>query len=150
MRALTFRGFLEKYVISLSEHHTCSIYINIREIVSGNHRLKEPLYLYASASGKIKTLLAASRGTSVCQEYLALCHRFSYEQFVNILQNKSGEIPEEYHKVWRSYQSELELRKRNKRVKHLMRVKVVGIQKEKHICWGKYVREVLICYPNRT
>ena len=65
MRELTFAGFMKKYVAELSTGHTTAIYKLVREAVTQNARLKEPLYLYAASNGHLKTLLAASKKTAL-------------------------------------------------------------------------------------
>ena len=133
MRQLTFHGFTKKYVRSLSMSDTTAIYPLVREAIAQNPRLREPLFLYAVSNGNLNTLLAASQGTPLFDQYFSLSERFTYEQLLTALQSESPSLLYEYHKVWRSYQSISLRQERDNRVKGLMRDKVVALQAEKKV-----------------
>ena len=61
MRELTFSGFLTEYVRSLSKAGTTSVFALSKEASSDNPRLREPLLLYALASGKKDILFRATK-----------------------------------------------------------------------------------------
>lgn len=128
MRKLTFRGFTEQYVKQLSLEGTTSIYRLVREVVSNNPRLKEPLLLYAASNGKAKVLLQASKGTACYEEYYKLLTHFDVSDLLKALEDGSPELRYEYHKVWRSYLSISKGYERDKRVKSLMRSKIRQLQ----------------------
>ena len=68
MRQLTFNGYLEKYVRSLSSNNTSSIFKLAAETLT-NHRLREPLFLYALSAGKITILLRATADNDLHLHY---------------------------------------------------------------------------------
>ncbi len=128
MRKLTFRGFTEQYVKQLSLRWTTSIYHLVREMLSDNPRLKEPLFLYAVLNGKSNRLLQASKGTVCYGEYYKLLTHFGVGDLLKALADGSTDLRYEYHKVWRSYLSVSQGYERDKRVKSLMRDKIRQLQ----------------------
>ena len=133
MRQLTFPGFLDRYVRDLSTENTGALYSLAHETVNGNYRLKEPLFLYALATGREKTLLKATRGSVLEKEYEQLWKQYSYPDLLKAFQMVPCDLPDGYQKVWRSYVSESSVYERDCRVKELMRKRIVALQKEKHI-----------------
>ena len=133
MRQLTFPGFLDRYVRELSEDNTGALYALTRETVGGNYRLKEPLFLYAIATGREKTLLKASRGTALENEFEQLQKQYNYSDLVKAFQMGPCILPDGYQKVWRSYLSEASSYERDSRVKELIRKRVLALQKSKGI-----------------
>ena len=69
MRQITFPGFTKQYVVSLSHAGTTAIYPLTREAAAQNHRLREPLLLYALANGQEKVLMTAARNTVLAEYY---------------------------------------------------------------------------------
>ena len=128
MRQLTFGGFTKRYVMQLSATGTTAIYSLAREAATQNLRLREPLFLYAASNHCMSTLLAASKKTELYETYRHLADTFSYPQLMEALETKSTELPERYHKVWRSYRSEATRPERDARVKQLIAVKVRSMQ----------------------
>ena len=133
MRQLTFRGFLERYVQSLSGKHTTSIYANVREINEGNYRLREPLFLYAASTGKLRVLLRAAKGTALFEAYQELAEDYSGQALFRSLENEPTTLPPEYARIWHSFQSEKRMGERDVRLKTIMRERVLALQKEKGI-----------------
>jgi len=142
MRQLTFSGFTERYVISLSKCGRSAIYPLVREMVAGNARLKAPLYLYALSNNRLNTLLMASKDTSIYDEYFALSNRYSLSEMTAELSQEENQLPEEYQKVWRSYISVATMHKRDERVKELMRTKILMLQKELGITTYQLCKEL--------
>ena len=133
MRELTFAGFMKKYVAELWAWHTTAIYKLVREAVTQNARLKEPLYLYAASNDCLKTLLAASKKTVLYEEYLTLYNAFTYPELLQELKKETGELAEEYQKVWRSFCSVKGKSKRDERVKTLMAEKIKQAQQDRKV-----------------
>lgn len=133
MQRLTFSGFLKRYVASLSLSDTTAVYPLVREVRDGNLRLREPLLLYAMSSNCAHTLLSATRNTELHRVYSKFICEYSYPDMLDLLKTSASELPEAYHKVWRSYLSVAGKPERDERVKELMRVKVSSMQKEKKV-----------------
>ncbi len=142
MRKLTFRGFTEQYVKQLSLGGSASIYRLVREAVSSNPRLKEPLLLYAVSNGKENVLLQASVGTACYAEYNKLLANFGASGLLEALKNGSPELPYEYHKVWQSYLSISQGYERDKRVKSLMRSKIRQLQTDTGVTTYQICKEL--------
>ena len=133
MRQLTFPGFLDRYVRELSTKDTGAIYALSREALRDNPRLREPLYLYALATGRDKVLLKAVRGTALQNEYEQMSAFYSYKDILRAFKNTPEKLPEGYQKVWRSYLSEVAMTERDNRVKALLRTRVNSLRKEKNV-----------------
>ena len=129
MRQLTFAGFTERYVSSLSANGATAIYPLVRETIAGNARLKAPLYLYALSNDRLQTLLKAAKETALYSEYVLLAERYTLDALVKELSEETGALPDEYQKVWNSYISVSTMHKRDERVKGLMRKRVLELQK---------------------
>ena len=132
MRELTFKGFLSEYVMSLAQAERCSIRVLAREAV-GNVRLRAPLYLYAAVTGRGEMLLWEARGTSLFDEYAELSRKFDTDGLLAALREQSAELPAEYLKVWRSYESVRDAHLRDDRMKALICQKVLRLQAEKSV-----------------
>lgn len=148
MRQLTFHGFLEQYVSSLSSNGACGMYQLAREVSGGNHRLREPLCLFALTTGKMNTLLKASKDTVMYPEYAAMSERFSDGTVVVALSEEADSLPREYTKIWRSYKSELAIRDREVRMKELVRQKVARLKDDKDISVYRICRDLDLNYAN--
>lgn len=110
-----------------------AIYKLLREAVTQNARLKEPLYLYAVSNGRLKTLLTASKKTAFYDEYLRLSKEFTCPELLNGLEAGTSELAQEYQKVWRSFCSVKGKVKRDERVKNMMAEKIKRLQEEKEV-----------------
>jgi len=102
MQRLTFHRYLEKYVYSLSDSRTTSIYKLVKEL-SHNSRLVEPLFLYAISSNKVDLLLRASSAGPMHKEYQNLANRFCLKGILKALEEHSPTLGEGYHKVYNSF-----------------------------------------------
>ncbi len=133
MREMTFKGFLSGYVRNLSEQQTNSLYKLAKEAGESNARLVEPLLLYALFTGKQDVLLQATKAFDMHKNYDMILHRYTVSEMLGMLERHSGELNEEYHKVWRSY-----LRYKNRgsaddHTKELMRQKVKRLQQKNRV-----------------
>lgn len=142
MQRLTFHGFTKQYVASLSISGTTAIYQLVREVVAGNLRLREPLFLYAISNGHLETLLTAARNTELYSTYTDLSKRYSYEQLFDAMEKGSSSLPEAYQKVWASYQSVSDKPERDNRVKAMMRVRIAKIQDDKGVTTYRICKEL--------
>ena len=127
MRELTFKGFLTSYVRQLSRTDTNSLYKLAAEAASDNPRLCEPLFLYAMYSGKLTVLLQATKDAELRSVYKDMA-QYTAEQMTTLLENGSPALPNEYHKVWRSYLSQKNRGQADDHTKELMRQKVKRLQ----------------------
>lgn len=128
MRELTFKGFLTRYVRQLSANETNSLYKLAAEAGAANPRLKEPLLLYALYSQKQDVLLLATKDLTLRGDYDRLISQYTAATMTELLEQASPELPEEYHKVWRSYQSKKNRWQADDHTKELMRRKIKRLQ----------------------
>lgn len=147
MRELTFKGFLSEYVMSLTEADRCSIRALAREAV-GNVRLRAPLYLYAAVTGRGEMLLREARGTALLGEYAKLSRKFDTDGLLATLREQSPELPEEYLKVWRSYESVRDAHLRDDRMKALICQKVLRLQAEKSVSTYRVCKDLKLDNAN--
>lgn len=134
MRKLTFSGFTKRYVQWLSFGRTTSIYRLVKEVLDGNWRLLEPLLLYAISNDRTKTLLTATKDTSLYEQYFAITSKYSYSDIIDALKVQDSYLTAEYHKVWASYISVTDGKfEREDNVKSLIRTKVERMKGEKHL-----------------
>lgn len=133
MRELTFKGYLTQYVRQLSYQETNSLYKLAVEASSNNPRLKEPLLLYALYSQKQDALLLATRQSSLHADYTYLLSSYSADAMTYLFEQSSPDLPMEYHKVWRSYQSQKNKGQADNHTKELMRMKVKRLQEKKSL-----------------
>lgn len=132
MRELTFHGFLSTYVKNLSSQNTLSIQKLIPE-AERNMRLAEPLFLYALYSGKVMQLLRAAKGTRFEGAYQQLAQHYSAFTMEEALRSNAAELPEEFHKVWRSYQVKRNRCRTDDETKELMRRRIQQLQAKKDL-----------------
>ena len=128
MRELTFKGFLAQYVKRLSKSKTNSLYRLAEEASSDNARLREPLFLFALYSDKQMVLLQATKDQSLFAEYQEMVSLYSADQMTQLLEENASLLPDEYHKVWRSFQSQKNRGQSDDHTKELMRLKVKRLQ----------------------
>ncbi len=133
MRQLTFSGFLTRYVRSLSCKDTGSLYALVREAAGENPRLREPLLLYALYTDKAALLLRAAKGTRLSQPYGEFLRRNDVQTVTHQLEAHSPALPEEYHKVWRTYQSLRARPQTDMQTKALMYQKIRRLQEQNGI-----------------
>lgn len=130
MRELTFKGFLARYVKQLSKSKTNSLYKLAKEASSDNTRLREPLLLFALYSGKQTVLLQATKDQKLFAEYQRMVSLYSADQITQMFEDSASALPNEYHKVWRSFQSQKNRGQSDDHTKELMRLKVKKLQEQ--------------------
>ena len=131
MRELTFLGFLTEYVRSLSKAGTTSVFTLAKEAASDNPRLREPLLLYALASGKKDILLRAAKKFALEEFYAPALAAIGDNSIETVLEKNC--LPQEYVKVWRSYLAKKNTFRTNDVTKELMRNKILRLQKERNV-----------------
>ena len=124
MRALTFKGFLARYVKELSREDTLDIKLLAADAASGGYRLRAPLVLYAVVSGKSARLAEAFEGIDGSPTLLEMLGCLTTENVEELLRN--DELPEEYQKVWNAYQVALKTPERDNALKDAIRKKGAG------------------------
>lgn len=132
MRKLTLGGYLEKYVRSISKGDTNSIFKLVKE-VPVNHRLREPLFLYALSCGKIGILLRAAKDKTLHSQYLNLSNCYSWSKMLSALELKDGALDNNFHKTYRSYLSKSNMTETNDDTKVLLHKKIRRLQASKNI-----------------
>lgn len=146
MAELTFQKFLKNYVRQLSEQGTVSI-IRLADEASGtNYRLREPLMLYAMVTGQSDKLLCATKDADLYKEYHGILTTCLKEQVMAILAEGTDELPENYHKVWRSYVSVRDRSLGEQETIGLIREKIQRLQ-EKHELSIPKVRNAMALKP---
>lgn len=130
MRELTFKGFLTQYIKRISKSNTNSLYRLAKEASSDNPRLKEPLLLFALYSGKQTVLLQATEDQNLLAEYQKMVSLYTADQMTQLLEENASFLPHEYHKVWRSFQSQKNRGQSDDHTKKLMRLKVKRLQEQ--------------------
>ncbi len=128
MRELTFKGFLAQYVKRLSKFDTNSLYKLAEEASRGNARLREPLLLFALYSGKQTVLLQATKDPNLFAEYQKMVSQYSVDQITQMFEENDSVLPNAYHKVWKSFQSQKNRGQSDNHTKELMRLKVKRLQ----------------------
>lgn len=129
MRELTFRGFLTEYVRTLSFAGTTSVRKLVKEAATENPRLREPLLLYALFSGKTALLMQAASQYGLEAQYSELLSKYDCRTMENALM-QGNVLPQEYKKVWNSYQRRKNRLAADNCTKELMREKVRRLQAE--------------------
>ena len=130
MRELTFKGFLARYLKQLSRSNTNSLYKLAEEASGDNPRLKEPLLLFALYSGKQTVLLQATKEQKLFAKYQRMVSQYSVDQMTQMFEDSASTLPNEYHKVWRSFQSQKNRGQSDDHTKELMRLKAKKLQEQ--------------------
>ena len=118
MRALTFKGFLKKYLMYLGDTSTVSLEVLVHRILPERPRIAEPLYLYAATLNKTEEVIehmtdaipnqnrafGPNTAEYYLKEYLSLNEAFpTLEKLLEGLENSDEKIPVRYRKVFNSY-----------------------------------------------
>lgn len=128
MRELTFPGFVREYLQALAGGEGLNLRTLCFAAADKNPRLKEPLLLYALAYQKQDTLLRAAQKTRLYKEYKPLVEKMGTRPPEQSLLEERW--PEEYQKVWRSFQSRKNRFQTDNETKRMMRKRLVELQKQ--------------------
>ena len=133
MRALTFKGFLTRYLQTLSHYSGISITRLTREMINGNLRLKEPLYLYCLLTNKQQYLLSRVTASDILAEYQELTTGKDGEEMLRTLVQNPESWPLRYQKVYHSYLVRQKQPQARAHTKSLMHAKIIELQKKNKI-----------------
>ena len=133
MRALTFVGFLSRYVRELSMSGTNSISKLAREAATDNYRLREPLLLYALFTDNRALLRNSIDNDALNKQYNAIFDQYNKAQMLQALEVNNPALPAEYRKVWRSYLAQKNRKETDAQTKELIRQRILSMQKEKGV-----------------
>lgn len=133
MRGLTFPGFLESYVESLSGEGTLSQ----RRLVSqleAEPRLLEPLLLWAATTHRSERMarLVAHR-PDLLAELGLLASLAENGSLADTLDSANPKLRPEYCKTWRSYVARRDVWARDARLKLVARESVLELEKERDV-----------------
>jgi hypothetical protein len=132
VQKLTLKGYLSSYVRHLSGLDTNSINRLANEAMS-NHRLREPLFLYAYCTDKVDLLLEYTRETEMGDRFYHIRSKFSLPEIISALETKNSILEERYHKCYNSYVCRRDMQKTYERKKYLMRTKILELQAVKKV-----------------
>jgi len=132
MKRLSFRGFLGQYVRALSAAGTNNIRILANEVCS-NHRLVEPLILFAFANNKIDYLRSVSRDVILCEAIAQTPAGLSWDEVQNALNERNPMFSAEFHKVYNSYISVRDRIMSNNHTKELMHKRILDLKNAKKV-----------------
>ena len=132
MRRLTFHRYLERYVRSLSNEKTNSIYKLVKEVPE-NLRLREPLFLFAFFYNKVDVLLKASAGYPVYSDYRNLAGKYKRDEFIELLEKDDSKLDVLYRKVYKSYLSRRNMPDTENEKRHLIHKKTRRLQENKGV-----------------
>ena len=125
---MTFLEYLTDYMQRLSYNETTDIAVLAHEAQSNNHRLQEPLFLYALFSKQTEKLLSYTMDAKMKQEYEELLRHYDVNSMELALQKQDCNLKERYTRVWHSYLVKANKQNRENRVKGLMRDKINQLQ----------------------
>jgi hypothetical protein len=132
VRELTLQGYLKGYVRKLSAQDTNDVFKLAAEART-NHRLQEPLFLYAVSTGKVDLLLRATKEKELHDRFAELVVTLNSSSLEQALEAGSEHLDEGYHKVYRSYVSRRDRPERDDNTKELMHGRIVKLQADKNV-----------------
>ena len=116
----------------LSKGKTCNIYKLVEELPH-NHRLREPLFLYALCIGKTDRLSKALSGYPEHFIFHDLIRNYSWDDVLQLFYNNDMTLNQDYHKVYHSYVSERDAFYIDIKTKTLMHRQIRELQETKCI-----------------
>ena len=99
-----------------------------REAASGNYRLRAPLVLYASLTGRGDVLFNCLKGGRDTAGMLRSLKEFSAADVEEALRHRDGQ--DDYSKVWNSFKAAKDEPSNNAKLKEAIRLKVMELQKD--------------------
>ena len=130
MKPLTFKGFISKYTLDLSQNHTLNIRKLAKESVSVNPRIQPLLVLNAAAFHKTDLLRKYLINEPHGKEMLMLLDQLQDTDVETAFSENI--LPETYQKVWNSFLYRKNREIQDKNLKESMRRKIFQLQKEKN------------------
>lgn len=147
MRRLTLKGYLANYLRTLTETETLDIAILAKEAATVSPRLKEPLFLYALISGKSDKLAHNLSNDHMRQEFQTL-QMLGQSNSLQEQSSHSDTLPEQYKKVFRSFES---VRNRTTYDRHtilLMWRKIILLQADRHVTNYRIYKDLHLNHGN--
>ena len=132
MKKLTLKGYLERYVKSLSISNTTSLF-KLADEAKANHRLREPLFLYALCAGKVDLLVQASKDYNLRSQYSEMAARYTWPIMLRALETGDEALDRNYHKTYNSYTCRRDMPETHSKSKTLMYNKIKRLQQSKNI-----------------
>lgn len=129
MRELTFVGFLKRYIKELSLNNSTNL-SKLAQELSYNPRLREPLFLYVVFIDRQKTIRQELIND---KEYISFIKRYDKKILLELLNESSKELKEEYLKVWKSYLTEKNKPESDYHTKELILKNVLKLKNTKKI-----------------
>ena len=105
----------------------------IKEAITDNPRLIEPLFLYCLVTDKLALLLKSAKPYLSKTDYIAVLELLQKRDIVDLLTDKESPLPVGYQKVYRSYLVKKNKQKNANHTKELIRNRVRMIQHEKGV-----------------
>lgn len=147
MRKLTLRGYLAKYLRTLSETETLDVAILAKEAAFASPRLKEPLFLYAILSGKSDRLIHHLPAVQLMHEFDTL-RALDPADLEQALSSKTVILPEEYMKVFRSFESVRNRINHDRHTTSLMWRKITRLKADRHITNYRIYKDLHLNHGN--
>lgn len=141
MKQLTFKGYLSNYVRYLSGLNTNNIK-KLAQEAQKNHRLREPLLMYAYSSGKVDLLLEVTEGSELGKDYQKVSSLHDLQGFHQALATNSETLDDGYKKCYKSYVSKRDMPNTHDETKHLMSRKINSIRKAKGLSVYKLYKDL--------
>ena len=132
MRKLTFEGYLEKYVLSLSSSNSLSVQKLGNEAII-NYRLRAPLFLYAMCRGKVDFLLKAVNDEDLHDQYTKLADQYTWQRMLEALETGDESLEKSFHKTYNSFTCRRNMPETHKNSKALMHSRIMHLQNEKKV-----------------
>jgi hypothetical protein len=133
MRTLSFRGYLESYVLRLSGNRTLAL----KELVAmaqKEPRLTEPLLLWAVETGKDRSLERLLKDDSRLASELKMLQSLEQQQVLEpSLASEDSPLGLDYQKVWRSYLARANAPKRDFELKLEARRRVLELEAARNV-----------------
>ena len=133
MRRLTFAGFLQSYVRSLSGADTLAL-PRLAAVTETEPRLVEPLLLWASVTDRAGRLSSLLEGREAMQRELwTLTRLHEADLLEDALAHEDPRLRPEYAKAWRSYVARRDAVNRDKDVRLEVRKRVLELEARKGV-----------------
>jgi len=147
MRRLSFRGFLSQYIRALSATDTNNIRILANKVCE-NHRLVEPLILFAMANKKTDYLKRVAHDTVLCEVLAHTPTGLSWGEVQNALADCDPSFSTGFHKVYSSYISVRDRVQSNNHTKKLMHSRILDLKNKKQISNYRLYTDLKINHGN--
>ena len=132
MQKLTIKGFLSGYVRYLSGLETNNISRLAKE-AEHNHKLREPLFLYAFCLDKMNLLINSTHDSELRDKYSQIYESYTFPELLAALENENSALDDRFNKCYHSYVCLRDISKTYDRKKQLILNKIRELQSAKNI-----------------